>query len=1240
MDKAYLIDQLNIALTTLRTGEGTIDTREECPSSEFVVRMPCYAAFFSVVDSSKNLAQIYATAEREISSLMTMKGIELPRDLELVIIVAGDKPPDPGLVRRIADDQHICRKFVFWPNGRRIDEVLAELPFWPPSDLISGTPTSLGAGVQEALGGHDPRLIADLVSHSPGAERIFEKIRDGAYSLTGELSRQEKAIPQQVVQSIQSNLAALDITDFRGIRHLRPEDMQLTGDVIFIYGPNGVGKTSIADAVEWAITGRVSRLEPRHSWSPKGGPDPIVNVFADNGEARVTCYFNNREQIRRIKHGQKTKRSIGSHIAADDRVVIDYVVGTKAPSAEARLRIERLRELFRGSHMLAQHDIRQFLELTGPADRFDILTNMIGAEEFVRFREKVAAVLRHLHSHVGAMAEQSKSLERELGDVSTKLHDRQSDLAKLSRAMTSGISPMDLASELIQGLRKCECTIDEAALARAGGEPAERRLEFIAVYTETLIRGKKASIEDLMVRLNSLEQELKGYIESRARCENLAAEIALAKDDREKTRDSLQMQEKLCQDIKASLRDLITKQLSAKKRYADLIWLRENLSVYNQSWEALRRIEDFLTCQREELRRSEVTLEDQLKSLSNKRTRLVEIEQAIANKRSRKHVLVGLLRRLPYSQAKKREADELDNRERQLSSQVEEIKRKENRALDELNVARAHLDELQVVYNSETGRHDELNSFLARLTELVRSAECPLCGRVFASADEAKDSIQEHLSAVPVQLKSLAHRLDETKKDAEVKQSQADSITKHLRALEAESEKVRSNKAIAIKEVHNFIADCAASDVTIPLEDVASWLIPLEEAQKECSFGLLVSEAASLRDEIKSLASHAMEQQNAVDGMRRIIVQKENEHTQLVTTVQDLEADMVQRGFEKGAILQGDLLSSELSRAQNKLKESGESAAKKEADSRSAELSITGLRENLRKADEDAASKENQLRQHETSYNRFVAACRSVKVDPENPKESIHAAKQKASEMNRFLSTLEKKRQVLQQVASLGRLNLEIDSLARTEDEVKRQTEASSQEESKLRGWESHFEGIEVEAVRRQVDVVGTYLERLEPTTQLLNRRLNPHPTFGDIRFRINEKKHELNIEAEASISCKRLDNIAVSPSAFFSDAQMNSLAITVFLAGALRQRWSGFNTILIDDPVQQMDEMNVYAFLDLIRGLSKQRQFIIFTCSRDFYILALEKLGCLNKSKRGRFLAYRLEGISPAELKVHCDTE
>jgi hypothetical protein len=223
-------------------------------------------------------------------------------------------------------------------------------------------------------------------------------------------------------------------------------------------------------------------------------------------------------------------------------------------------------------------------------------------------------------------------------------------------------------------------------------------------------------------------------------------------------------------------------------------------------------------------------------------------------------------------------------------------------------------------------------------------------------------------------------------------------------------------------------------------------------------------------------------------------------------------------------------------------------------------------------------------------------------------------------------------------VAGLGRLKQEIDILTEAEADLKRRAEASANEELRLHDWRSLVNGLQAEVVRQQVDVVGSHLERLEPTTQRLYCRMNPHPVFGKVRIRVDEKTRELDIEAEASVARELLGDIVVSPSAFFSAAQMNSLAITIFLAGTLRQRWSRFSTILIDDPVQQMDEMNVCAFLDLIRGLSNHRQFIVFTCNRDFYLLALEKLDCLNKFNQGAFQAYRLEGIAPAEIKVRCD--
>jgi len=1238
MDRAYLINQIDKALLTLRTREGIIEKRKECPSSEFVVQMPCYAAFFSVVDLSENLAKIYATAEKEINALIAVEGNKLPRDLELVFIMADDQPPEPALVRRIVDDRYVCRKFVLWPNGRHIDEVLADLPFWPPDDVLSKGQTSVAPGVQETLSGYDPRLIADLASYSPGALRVFKNIQEGAYSLTGAPSLSEPVTPLKVVPSVWTKLESLDITDFRGIRRLQSEDMPLSGNVVFIYGPNGVGKTSIAEAVEWAITGQVGRLQQVPTQSSKGELDPIVNVFSEKAEARVTCRLSNCEPICRTKRGWSIERLIGHQSVTEDRTVIDHVVGTEAPSSEARLRIERLRDLFRGSHMLSQHNIRQFLERTEPVERFDILTNMIGAEEFVRFREKVTAVLRHLRSHVGARSEESKSMYRELEDVSKRLRERQKDFEKLSHEVTSGMTQEELSSELLQGMRVWQCGIDEAAVERANAEPAERRYELIALHAETAIHGKKKETEDLLVRLKSLEQELQGYVESRRHCERLAAEIASEKSVSEKARAELKGREKVRQDVQTRVEVLRTKQKETTKSYANLTWLKENLPAYRQVKETLRCMDDSLVGQLEDLQRSEIALAEQQKSLTAKRARLQEIEQIIATNMRREKALVSLLNRLPQVEARRQEAEQLDNRERQLNSRIGELKRQASSAHVEITEARARLDELQRNFNSEASRHDALSSFLAKLSEMVHSAECPLCGRPFKSAEEATEKIREHLSLLPLLLKDLARRLNEAKKETDAKQAKADSITAGIRALEVESEQVHLNKAAATKAVQEFLAECAILAVTVSVDSAVAWQTALEQASKECEVAPLHSEAGSLRNEISALASRVVQQQSTVDGLRQKLVQNEKERSRLLTVIQGLEADMLQRGFEPGSLPQGNQLTTNLSKAQDDARECGESVAKREAELGAVESAIAALRESIRRADEDVASKETQMRQYETACSRFVAACSAISVDPENPRETIQLVKRKALELIQALSGLEEKRQILQQIVSLGRLKREIDAHTQTERDLKRKTEVTSREDSRLRDWMSRVESLETEVVRKQVDAVSTHLKRLEPTMQLLYHRLNAHPIFWKVRIRVDEKTRKLDVEAETSIEPKRFGDIAVPPSAFFSDAQMNSLAITVFLAGALQQTWSRFNTILIDDPIQQMDEMNVHAFLDLIRGLSGQRQFIVFTCSRDFYLLALDKLVCLNKSKPENFLAYRLEGIAPAELKVYRD--
>jgi len=66
-----------------------------------------------------------------------------------------------------------------------------------------------------------------------------------------------------------------------------------------------------------------------------------------------------------------------------------------------------------------------------------------------------------------------------------------------------------------------------------------------------------------------------------------------------------------------------------------------------------------------------------------------------------------------------------------------------------------------------------------------------------------------------------------------------------------------------------------------------------------------------------------------------------------------------------------------------------------------------------------------------------------------------------------------------------------------------------------------------------------------------------------------------------------------------------------MFLSMALRQNWLNLDTVLLDDPIQNLDDINVLSLIDLIRGLldlKTGKQVIISTHDERFYNLVKRK--------------------------------
>lgn len=119
--------------------------------------------------------------------------------------------------------------------------------------------------------------------------------------------------------------------------------------------------------------------------------------------------------------------------------------------------------------------------------------------------------------------------------------------------------------------------------------------------------------------------------------------------------------------------------------------------------------------------------------------------------------------------------------------------------------------------------------------------------------------------------------------------------------------------------------------------------------------------------------------------------------------------------------------------------------------------------------------------------------------------------------------------------------------------------------------------------------------------------KIDPHPGFKKVVF---ECTFSENDKPKLNVYLTNDDNTArISPNIYLSSAQISVLSLSIFMARALNSemyKGNAVDCILIDDPVQSMDSINVLSVIDLFRNLAVMfnKQIIISTHDERFYKL------------------------------------
>ena len=160
----------------------------------------------------------------------------------------------------VETDVYFCRKFVdstYFPVWR-----VACTPAVSPAMPLDGKsfrPASAQTFLQQC---GVPAVLAKyvVVQRERGPERIVEDCVSGEFGEPKDLTPVANApVAQSDANTESVRLESVTIKNFRAYR--KPHTFALGADVTILYGPNGFGKTSFFDAIDFAVTGGIGRIE-------------------------------------------------------------------------------------------------------------------------------------------------------------------------------------------------------------------------------------------------------------------------------------------------------------------------------------------------------------------------------------------------------------------------------------------------------------------------------------------------------------------------------------------------------------------------------------------------------------------------------------------------------------------------------------------------------------------------------------------------------------------------------------------------------------------------------------------------------------------------------------------------------------------------------------------------------------------------------------------------------------------
>ena len=1127
------------------------------------------------------------------------------KDIAFVYCFPEGVEVSPEFCSQVEVDVYFCRKYAVRLDGN-MDSSLARLPFLPLAPITPGVqvrpPTAQKLLRQRNL---KAELATALVlPQKSSAATILAACLANSYGPPHSLET-TAATPSSAVAKedrVQTTLRSISIQNFRAYR--KKKEFEFGSAVTVLYGPNGFGKTSFFDAVDFAVTGGIGRLKKASSSLAQLAKH--LDCEDDTTEVALTLVRDGKEHIITRNLANPNHATMDGE-SLQRKEVLSFMTGGAAPDAD---HVNSMVDLFRATHLFSQEDQELTRDVATKSElSHGLVTKMLAFEDYARGLKKAEDVLKlavqehadaanEIEASQRAIAQEHAELERLQGlaaaDTSPEVLDAH--FADLGQSISS--AGIELTGVDLRDTRGVRALLDaSAAQAVAWRNTLTRAVDQVAKLT-SLNQQLEPLRTQLAERQSAIEQAQAVEVQAQNQLNSLSTQLAQLKSQENSSHSRLKW---------------LTWAVGAQPEYARVNEEAAQLST------VLSTLAPQATKQRTALEQAQATQrqaastlqtsEAAFKTASDTRARVQTVKEAAAQWDQVAPMFV-----------------KVQNSEIHLQSSLESLRSQLDDSRRVLQTQELRLAQVEGELEAAKSNDSRLKTLISELRGHVDGPGCQLCGHDHGTTEALLSAIDQRLE-YSGRVLQLSDSVTQERFAHKTLVAQEAALSERVRQGTLSLGQAQTQRVLFEQQHATYAAllnslGLSLTDGTSAQLQSLSDQVHQNEFQASTTLGAAQQTLASAETAVANAQAgvNAIQQLHqttevALSGARKrlseLVTEANRGSVNLASSLQELTSAR-------------DVAESQRAYTNAAATSSEELLTQQKAVHAAAKAATTASRAAHQQATQAWSS-------HQTQIQSILSELEAEKFSTSVTQDELRHLMNISTAREVLALTLRDKVAELEVAVDTAATSAAFQSIRQRIQENEQRCEKATIRAQNVRPWVGYFTEVTKLLSAQQSFATDHFIEEYGPRTAVIQQRLRPVYGFDGIELTSKDKTISINVQRKEA---------RLRPADYFSQSQVQTLILGLFLTACSSQTWSGFSSIMMDDPVTHFDDLNTYALLDLILGLQSssegERQFVISTCDEKLLQLARHKFRHLGPAaKFYRFQAIGADGPLVSELSA-----